>query len=93
MTASTAYVSALTSSDPRIPDVVQVYAIINRMRIHAPLDIVACADKIMRVTADIRFAPNKTVSELHEIMKTGGGEGMDLLKTFSDMARRDRDKP
>jgi hypothetical protein len=91
--ASTNYLSALTSNDANLPEIVQLYAIINRLRIEAPGDIVSCADTIMRVTADLRFGPNKTVSELHDMMKSGGGPGLDLLRSFSDMARRDRETP
>jgi len=91
--ASSVYLSALTSNDAELPDMVQLYAIVNLIRIQAPQDIVTCADTIMRVTSDVRFAPNKTFSELHQIMKSGGGEAMDLLKSFSDMARRNREGP
>jgi hypothetical protein len=33
--------------------------------------IVACADKIMCATIDTYFAPNKTIGELHELVKSG----------------------
>jgi hypothetical protein len=34
---------------------------------------VACADQIMRATIDTYFAPNKTIRELNELMKSGDG--------------------
>jgi hypothetical protein len=34
---------------------------------------VACADQIMRATIDTYFAPNKTIRELNELIKSGAG--------------------
>jgi hypothetical protein len=40
---------------------------------------------LTRTTIDIYFASNKTISELHELMKSGAG--IDPLKEFSEAAR------
>src|SRR5271169_4731574 len=48
LAASEAYGEALTSNDPKIREIVALYAMINRMRVLSSPRIVACADKIMR---------------------------------------------
>ena len=60
---------------------------ISRMRILSSPTIVECADKIMRATIDTYFAPNKTIRELHELVKSGST--FDPLKDFSEMAREE----
>jgi hypothetical protein len=47
---------------------------------------VACAEKVVHATVDTYFAPNKTMRELHELMKSGEA-GIDPLKDFSEAAR------
>jgi hypothetical protein len=39
---------------------------ISRMRVMSLPRTVACAEKVMRVTTDTYFAPNKTIHELHD---------------------------
>ena len=60
---------------------------ISRMRVQSPPQIVACAEKIMRATIGIYFAPGKTIGELHELVQSGSG--IDLLKDFSEVAREE----
>jgi hypothetical protein len=61
--ASKASGEALTSNDPKIEDIVALYALISRMRVRSSPQIVACADNVMRVMFDTYFAPNKTISD------------------------------
>jgi hypothetical protein len=84
--ASQAYGNAIVSDEPQIQELVALYAMISRMRILSSPPIVACADKIMRATIDTYFAPNKTIRELHELVKSGP---IDPLKDFSEMAREE----
>jgi len=44
---------------------------VSRMRVLSLPRTVACAEKIMQATVDTYFAPNKTVREVHELMKSG----------------------
>src|SRR5438093_148131 len=44
---------------------------ISRMRVLSFPRTVACAEKIVSATLDTCFAPNKTMRELHELMKSG----------------------
>jgi hypothetical protein len=48
---------------------------------------IACADKVMGSIVETYFAPNRTVADLREIVKTG--QGADQLKNFSEAAREE----
>jgi hypothetical protein len=85
--ASKAYGEAIMSSEPQIHELVGLYAMISRMRILCLPLTIASADKIMLATIDTYFAPNKTIRELHDVIKSG--EGIDPLKEFSEAAREE----
>jgi hypothetical protein len=85
--ASKAYGEAIMSSEPQIHELVGLYAMISRMRILCLPLTIASADKIMLATIDTYFAPNKTIRELHDMIKSG--EGIDPLKEFSEAAREE----
>ena len=59
------------SNEPQIQELVALYAMISRMRVMSLPRTVACADEIMHATIDTYFAPNKTIRELNELMKSG----------------------
>ena len=83
--ASKAYGEALMTDKPQIQELIALYAMISRMRILCSARTVAFAEKIMRATTDAYAAPNKTIPELHEMMKSGAG--IDPLKDFAEAAR------
>ena len=83
--ASKAYGSALTHSEPRVEELVELYALMSRMRVLCSPQIVACADRVLRRIIDTYFAPNRTVRELHELVMNG--TEVDPLKEFSAIAR------
>ena len=83
--ASKTYGEALVTSEPQAPDLVNLYSMISRMRVLAMPRSVASAEKLMLVIIDTYFQPNKTIRDLHEMMKTKGG--VDPLWEFSDAAR------
>jgi hypothetical protein len=85
--ASKAYGDAIMSSEPKIQELVGLYAMISRMRVHSLPRTVATADQIVRLTLDTYFAPNKTIRDLREMAK--GGAGIDPLKEFSEAAREE----
>jgi hypothetical protein len=85
--ASKAYGNAIVSNEPQIQDLVDLYAMISRVRVLSRPQTVACADRIMRTTIDTYFAPNKTMRELRDLIKSG--TGIDPLKDFSDAAREE----
>jgi hypothetical protein len=85
--ASKAYGQAILSNEPEIQELVALYGMISRMRVMSSPRTIACADKVMLTTIDTYFAPNKTVRELQEVMKTG--VDIDPLKEFSNAAREE----
>jgi hypothetical protein len=87
LAASNAYGNAMVSNEPQIQELVTLYAMISRMRVLSRPRTVACADKLMRATIDTYFAPNKTIRELHDLMKSGSG--IDPLRDFSEAAREE----
>jgi hypothetical protein len=72
-------------NEPQIQELVTLYAMISRMRVVSLSRTVACAQKVVDTTIGTYFAPNKTIRELHEMMKSG--TGIDPLKDFSQIAR------
>jgi hypothetical protein len=86
--ASKSYGEALTTTaPPKIDELVGIYALISRMRVLWTPRTVQRADQIMIATAETFFAPNKTVRELHELMKNGSG--IDPLRNFSEATREE----
>jgi hypothetical protein len=85
--ASKAFGEALASNQPRVQDLVDLYAMISRMRVVSSPQTVECADQVMRSVVDAFFAPNKTVREIHDMMQSGAG--IDPLKQFSEIARKE----
>jgi hypothetical protein len=85
--ASKTYGDALVSSEPQLPELVALYAMISRMRVLSRPRTVVCADKIMLAIIDTYFSPNRSVRELRDMMKAG--TGIDPLKDFSEAAREE----
>jgi hypothetical protein len=85
--ASKAYGEAVVSSEPRVEELIGLYAMISRMRTMSQPRTITCADTVMRVTIETYFAPNKTLRELNELIKMN--TAMDPLKDFSEAAREE----
>lgn len=85
--ASHSYGKALTSSDPQIEEIVNLYSLVSRMRVLCLPRTVASAEKIMVVTTETYFEPNKTFRDVHEIVKSG--VDVDPLKDFAECAREE----
>ncbi len=78
---------ALTSSEPKIPELLELYALLSRMRVLCRPETVAASEKLMRLILDTYLAPNKTFKELRDLMTAG--DGVDPLKVFSVAAREE----
>ena len=87
LAASKAYGEALFSNEPQIPELIALYAMISRMRILSSRATVAAAEKVMLATTAAYDAPNHTVAQLHELIKTDAG--IDPLREFAEAARED----
>ena len=83
--ASKAYGHALVSQEPQLQEIIDLYAMLSRMRVLCSPDIVTCADQIMRLTIDTYFDQNKTIPQLREMIRDG--THIDPLKEFSERAR------
>jgi hypothetical protein len=85
--ASRAYSHALLNSEPQIPKLVSLYAMISRMRILSLPHTIECADKIMLTIVDTYFSPNRSVRELRDLARVGSA--IDPLRDFSEVAREE----
>ena len=85
--ASRTYGDAIINSEPKMPEIVDLYALVSRMRVLNMPRSVMCADNVMGSIIDTYFAPNRTLADLRELVKTGGG--VDPLKAFSEAAREE----
>jgi hypothetical protein len=88
MAASTAYGDALLTNEPKVDKLVSLYALVSKMRVLLPLQIVDCADRVMVTIVETYFASNRTVREIHELVKSRGAL-IDPLRQFSELARND----
>jgi hypothetical protein len=85
--ASKIYGDAIVNNDPKMPEIVDLYSLISRMRVLTMPKSVVCADRVMGSILDTYFAPNRTIADLREIVKNGGG--VDPLKDFAEAAREE----
>jgi hypothetical protein len=83
--ASKGYGEAIMSTTPQIPELVELYGMISRMRVMCSVRTVACAERVMLQTISTYSAPNQTLMEVHELLKSG--KGIDPLKEFAEAAR------
>ena len=85
--ASKTYGDAIGNNEPKMPEIVDLYAMVNRMRVLGMRKTTGCADVVMRSIIDTYFGPNRTVADLRELVRTG--QGIDPLKDFSEAAREE----
>ena len=87
--ASKTYGQAIMSNEPQVQDLVGLYSMISRMRALGMPRSVACAEKLMQAIIDAYFAPNRTLRELHDMIKNGAS--VDPLREFSEATRAELD--
>lgn len=87
LATSKAYADAMVSTEPTIPQIVTLWAMVSRMRVLCRPETTACAEGIMNHIMQTFYAPPRSMPELHELMKTG--IGVDPLKQFSEVAREE----
>lgn len=88
--ASKLYADALIHDKAEASALVNVYALISRMRILSSSPVVEKAEAVVRMIVDTYFMPNKTFPELHEMMN---GHTIDPLRAFSDECREELNNP
>jgi hypothetical protein len=85
--ASKTYGDAIVNNEAKMPEIVDLYAMVNRMRVLNMPRSVDCADQVMRSIIETYFAPNRTLADLRELVKTS--QAIDLLKDFAEAAREE----
>ena len=85
--ASKTYGDAIVNSEPKMPQLVDLYAMVSRMRVLSMPRSVASADIVMRAIIQTFFEPSQTISDLRDVVKSG--KGIDPLKDFSEAAREE----
>jgi hypothetical protein len=85
--ASKAYGDAILSDEPQVQELLTLYAMISRMRLMSSPRTVECALKTMDATIAAYFEPNKTLHDVHEMIKSG--VEIDPVKDFSEAAREE----
>ncbi len=85
--ASKTYGDALVNTEPKMQELVDLYAMVSRMRVLAMPESVVAAERLLRATIDTYFEPARTVADLRELLKTGAG--VDPLGEFSEAARKE----
>jgi hypothetical protein len=84
--ASKVYGEALMTDKAEITNIVNLYAMVSRMRILSTPSVVQAADAVMGLVIETYFEPNKTLRELHDIAKS---KHIDPLREFSEACRTD----
>jgi len=87
LAASRAYAEALVSNEPKVEELIALYAMISRMRVISSSAIVTCAERVLVETTGAYSEPNRTVPELRELIKSG--TGVDPLKDFAEAVREE----
>ena len=83
--ASKTYGEAMMSNEPNLQEIVGLYSMVSRMRVLGMPRSVECAEKMMKAVIEAYFAPNRTLRDLHEMIKNGAN--VDPLREFSEAAR------
>jgi hypothetical protein len=82
--ASRLYGEALMTEKAEITKLVNLYAMTSRMRIFSSAAVVRSGESVVRLIVETYLQPNKTLSELHEVLES---EHMDPLREFSEACR------
>lgn len=82
--ASQCYADAFEHSEADVARLVRLYAIVSRMRILSSVRVVEQADKVMRLIFETYGAPNKSIAEVADNVRSGQ---LDPLRDFSEVCR------
>jgi hypothetical protein len=84
--ASRLYADALVHDNSEVSSLVNMYALIGRMRILSSDAVVQGAEAVARLIVDTYFSPNKTFPELRRLMNS---HETDPLREFSQVCREE----
>jgi len=84
--ASKAYGDALTHSNLELSGLIELYALLSRMRVLSSAAVIEDADRVVRAIIETYDQPNRSPIEIEEMIRNGS---IDLLKGFSEACRRE----
>jgi hypothetical protein len=84
--ASRLYADAFAHDEAEVANLVNLYALVSRMRVRSSPRIVETADRVVRVIIETYLAPNKTFRDVKEILDN---DAMDPLGEFSHACREE----
>jgi hypothetical protein len=82
--ASKLYADALAHDQAEVSALVSVYALISRMRVVSSSPVIERAEAVVELIIDTYFAPNKTFSELRDLISS---HAVNPLRAFSEECR------
>lgn len=82
--ASKLYADALVHDGSEISALVNVYALVSRMRVLSSSAVVEKAEAVVRMIVDTYFAPNRTFPELRDLLRSNA---TDPMRAFSEECR------
>ena len=90
--ASQAYADSLGRQAANIGEIaglVDLYALVSMIRVISSTPIVESANHVVRLIADSYISPNKTITELHQMVDS---DSIDALRAFSEACRAELQK-
>jgi hypothetical protein len=84
--ASRAFAHAQSSQEDNPSMVVPLFALVSRMRLISPPEVVSAAETVMVAVVDAYAAPNRSFREIREEVAAGVA---DPLRPFGEICRRD----
>lgn len=84
--ASRLYGDALSHQKDEVADLVQLFALVARMRLIASPAVVTAAEAVLETIIATYLAPNRTLHEIRALAREGG---MNFLLEFSEACRMD----
>ena len=82
--ASKIYGDALVHDTPELSGLVELHALVNRMRIISSTQVIEHAVKVVHVITETYSQPNRTPFEIEAMIENGS---IDLLRGFSEACR------
>jgi len=84
--ASRLYGEALATEQGEVTNLVQIYALVSRMRVLSTSAVVQSAESVVQMIVDTYFEPNQT---LRELRSASIDHRVELLRHFSEVCRNE----
>jgi hypothetical protein len=84
--AAKMYGDALIHDKLELSGLIELHAIVSRMRVFSSVEVIENASRVVRVITETYSQPNKSPLEIEEMIENGT---IDLLKGFSEACRQE----